>query len=81
MFVRTLNQLTAGIVVIGVRVVTEEVLTADIVRAEPRDYERRFRMSSSEFQRRFQAGELHEHEMLDWEFYCDAARELGVEIV
>ena len=59
--------------------VTEEVLTADMVRAELHSYERRFRISSSEFRRRFQAGELHEHEMLDWEFYCDAAKELGVE--
>ena len=60
--------------------VTEEILTADMVRAELQAYEQRFRMRSSEFLRRFQGGELHEHEMLDWEFYCDAAKELGVEI-
>jgi len=60
--------------------VTEEILTPELVQAELKAYEEAHGMTSSEFLRRFHTGELHEHEMLDWEFYCDAARKLGVEL-
>ena len=58
---------------------TVRVLTPEIVRAELDSYEQRYGIKSSEFLKRYYAGELHEHDAMPWEFYCDMAKELGVE--
>ncbi len=56
------------------------VVTAEEVRAELTKYEKKYAMPSSEFLRRFLAGELDEHDMVGWEFYCDVAKEFGIEL-
>jgi len=60
--------------------VTEQVVTPELVRTELAAYQDRYGMKSSEFLRRFQAGELCDHDIMPWEFYCDMAKELGVEL-
>lgn len=60
--------------------VTYRTVTPELVREELAAYEQKFGMTSSEFLRRFHAGELGDHELMPWEFYCDMAKELGVEL-
>ncbi|MGH2520450.1 MAG: hypothetical protein ACRDF8_11635, partial [Chloroflexota bacterium] len=60
--------------------VTYVTLTPELVREELAAYEKKYEMSSSEFMRRFEAGELGDHEMMPWEGYCAMAKELGVEL-
>ena len=58
--------------------VTTRVVTPELVRSELDAFEKRYGIKSSEFLRRFYAGELGEHDMVGWEFMCDMAKELGV---
>jgi len=59
-------------VTMTVRIMTPEEVQADLDR-----YEREFGMTSSEFLKRFYAGELDFPGVIGWEFACDLANELG----
>jgi len=58
--------------------VTYEVMTPEIVRADIERFEKQFGISSSEFLRRFWAGEFDEPEAIDWEWACELADEMGI---
>ena len=57
---------------------TYKVMTADVVRAEIEEYEEKHGISSSEFLKRFWAGEFDEPDAISWEWMCELADEMGI---
>jgi len=60
--------------------VTRNTVTPELVGQELAKYETKYGLPSTEFLRRYMTGEMHEPDMVAWEFFCDLARETGVEL-
>jgi len=58
--------------------VTYRTVTPADVRRELAECENKYGVTSTEFLRKFETGEMHDHEFGHWEFLCVLAKKYGI---